>query len=338
MLQKLGVYTGKWTVHEQSTPMPSQDRAAILLLSGTLALTNVACNQVNSSWSPNAPSKPVAASPTPSRAPNPPLIKPSVVATPISQPTIAPKEAYERALDAAYSASTIAQSAQSSSDWQLVSDRWQEAIGLLKMVSSTSTYHAIAQPKIAEYQRNLSMAQQQATRPRSKSSSTTEIAISPRTVFQPSASSPNQTPSPQAPATASTPATASKTNTDNQRVFKAPIKRRVRGTPVIDVTFNGTQKFEMVFDTGASGTVITQAMAKSLGIVSQGEVTANTASAKGVKFGIARVESIAVGEAVERNVQVAIGGPDLEIGLLGQDFYSKYDVSIKQDVVEFHSR
>ena len=112
----------------------------------------------------------------------------------------------------------------------------------------------------------------------------------------------------------------------------------MRGTPVIDVTFNGTQTFEMVVDTGASGTVITQAMAQRLGIVSDGEVKANTASAKGVKFGAGRLESIAVNGAETRNVPVAIGGPDLEIGLLGQDFFSKYDVSIKQDVIEFHSR
>jgi len=37
----------------------------------------------------------------------------------------------------------------------------------------------------------------------------------------------------------------------------SPIKRRASGTPVINVTFNGTQQFEMIVDTGASGTVIT---------------------------------------------------------------------------------
>jgi len=36
----------------------------------------------------------------------------------------------------------------------------------------------------------------------------------------------------------------------NQTVFQAPIKRRASGTPVINVTFNGTQQFEMIVDTG----------------------------------------------------------------------------------------
>ena len=41
------------------------------------------------------------------------------------------------------------------------------------------------------------------------------------------------------------------------RVFRVPIKRRSGRTPVIDVTFNGGQSFEMIVDTGASKTLIT---------------------------------------------------------------------------------
>jgi predicted aspartyl protease len=119
-------------------------------------------------------------------------------------------------------------------------------------------------------------------------------------------------------------------------VFKAPIKRRAGRTPVIDVTFNGGQTFEMIVDTGASGTVITQAMANRLGVVSEGKVLADTASKQGVQFLTGTVRSIAVAGVVARDVKVAIAGPELQLGLLGQDFYGKYDVWIKQDVVEFH--
>lgn len=279
---------------------------------------------------------PVATSPTPSRA-TPPPIKPSPIATPLKQPPIDPKQAYERAMDVAYSAETIAESAQSAGDWQLAIARWQEAIGLLKKVPSSSSYHAIAQPKIAQYQRNLGVAQQKATRPGSSTPSKTEIPISPGAVFEPSSPTSSQTPSSKTPAT-SIPGATTNTNTGQKGVITAPIKRRQRGTPVIDVTFNGTQTFEMVVDTGASGTVITQSMAKSLNLVPDGTVTANTASAKGVTFRTGIVESIAVEGAVEQKVRVAIGGAELEMGLLGQDFFSQYDVSLKQDVVEFHSR
>lgn len=316
--------------------MPSQKCAAILLLSGTLSVTQVACSQLNSLWSPKEPPMPVATDPTPSTATRPP-VKSSPIATPINQPTLAPQEAYERAMDAATSAEMIAESAQSAGDWQLAIARWQEAIGLLKRVPSSSSYHVIAQPKIAQYQRQLGVAQQKATRPGAGAPSKTEIAVSPGAVFGPSSPSPSPTSSSKTAAT-STPGATSKTNTDQQGVFTAPIKRRQRGTPVIDVTFNGTQTFEMVVDTGASGTVITQAMAKSLNIVPNGTVTANTASAKGITFRTGTVESIAVDGAVERKVRVAIGGAELEMGLLGQDFFSQYDVSLKQDVVEFHRR
>ena len=137
--------------------MPSVDRAAILLLSGTLALINVGCSQVNSLWSFNEQPEPVA-SVSPSTADDL-ADDPEPVATPISQPPISAKDTYERGLDAAYSAASLGQSAQSPEDWQLVMSRWQEAIKLLKGVPSSSPYHAIAQSKIAEYQSNLRIAQ-----------------------------------------------------------------------------------------------------------------------------------------------------------------------------------
>jgi predicted aspartyl protease len=320
--------------------MLRHDRAAILLLSGTLALMNVACSRVNSLWRPDEAPEPVAVSSSPSPAANPPD-QPTPAATPTSQPPLAAKDAYERALDAAYSAATISQSAESSEDWQLVSSRWKEAIELLRIVPASSSYHAIAQQKIAEYQRNLGIAQQQASRPRPASPLSRAIATAPRPATSPASPSPTQAPSTPAPATepsTPTPATEPKTNTSNPRVFKAPIKRRLGRTPVIEVTFNGGQAFDMVVDTGASGTVITKAMAQSLGVVPEGKVLANTASNQGVKFLTGRVQSIAVAGAVEKNVQVAIAGPELELGLLGQDFYGKYDIWIRQDVVEFHPR
>ncbi|MDO4929490.1 MAG: retropepsin-like aspartic protease, partial [Corynebacterium sp.] len=52
----------------------------------------------------------------------------------------------------------------------------------------------------------------------------------------------------------------------NPQVFQAKIKRRAGGTPVIDVVFNGNKTFEMILDTGASGTLISQRMATALGV------------------------------------------------------------------------
>lgn len=308
--------------------MSSPARAAIFLLSGSLALVSVACSQVNYLWRSDQPPESVATSSRASNVANTPAnSKPK--ATPTSSPPLAAQDAYERALDAAYSAASLSQSAESADDWQLVISRWQEAIKLLRIVPSSSTYHTIAQSKIAQYQRNISIAQQEAAHPRPRPKA---IAIVPQTAAPSGGSSPTQKTSRPSPAT------EQKTNTTNSSVIKAPIKRRAGGTPVIDVTFNGKQTFEMVVDTGASGTVITQAMAQNLGVVPEGEVTANTASNKGIKFSTGKVQSIAVEGIVTKNVEVAIGGPDLELGLLGQDFFGNYDVLIRQNVVEFHHR
>ncbi|MEZ2240587.1 TIGR02281 family clan AA aspartic protease [Microcoleus sp.] len=119
-------------------------------------------------------------------------------------------------------------------------------------------------------------------------------------------------------------------------VFQAKIKRREANIPVIEVTFNGIQKFDMMVDSGASGTVITPAMAKALGVIPQGTVQAKTPNGEAT-FPLGRLTSIQAGGLSIKNVVVAIS-PSLEIGLLGHDFFGDKDVTIKQDVIEFRDR
>ncbi|NJK74286.1 MAG: hypothetical protein HC942_09555 [Microcoleus sp. SU_5_6] len=123
----------------------------------------------------------------------------------------------------------------------------------------------------------------------------------------------------------------------NQKVFQARIKRRAGGTPVIDVVFNGNRTFEMIVDTGASGTLITQRMASVLGVRPVRTIKAGIADGSIVEFPVGRVQSMGVGGAQVRNVEVAIAR-QMEIGLLGHDFFGNYDVKIKKDVVEFYTR
>jgi len=123
----------------------------------------------------------------------------------------------------------------------------------------------------------------------------------------------------------------------NQKVFQAKIKRRAGGTPVIDVVFNGNKTFEMIVDTGASGTLISQRMATALGVKPVRTVRAGIADGSVVEFPIGVVRSMRVGGAVIQNVEVAIA-KQMPIGLLGHDFFGNYDVKIKKDVVEFYVR
>ncbi|XDE60741.1 TIGR02281 family clan AA aspartic protease [Arthrospira platensis BEA 1257B] len=120
-------------------------------------------------------------------------------------------------------------------------------------------------------------------------------------------------------------------------VYQAPIIRRHQGIPVVLATFNDSQPFPMMIDTGVSGTVITPLMAEVLGVVRTGRGLANTPSEQNVEFDLGEIISIEVGGAMASNLTVAIA-PALEVGLLGQDFFGQYDVTIREDVIEFRTR
>lgn len=114
-------------------------------------------------------------------------------------------------------------------------------------------------------------------------------------------------------------------------VFQAQIKRRDGGIPVIEVTFNSKQKFEMLVDSGASITKITEAMAKALNLKPDGKMKSQIASGEIIESPTSRVDSIEVAGAVNKNLMVSIGS----VALLGQNFVGNYEMTIKQDVVEF---
>lgn len=124
-------------------------------------------------------------------------------------------------------------------------------------------------------------------------------------------------------------------NSSTPGVFNVPIKRRISGIPVIDVTFNKQHKFEMMLDTGASKTVLTPTMAQVLQIRPQGVMRASTVGGE-IVAPIGYVNSVEVAGLSTQQFIVAV--VDMEIGLLGQDFYSEYDVIIRKNVIEFHHR
>lgn len=142
---------------------------------------------------------------------------------------------------------------------------------------------------------------------------------------------------PTRPSQATTGRTASQTPGSAQKVTTVPILRRSGLTPVIAVTFNGTQTYEMILDTGASGTLVTRAMANELRLQQTGTVVASIADGSTVRFPTGRVKTIAVNAAQVQDVTVAIAD-NMNIGLLGHDFFGNYDIRIGKDVVEFSRR
>lgn len=264
---------------------------------------------------------------------------------PAASPTIAMQpDAYALGLARASSAFNIGQSAQSKDDWHLVAERWQQAIQLMATVPKSSQHHAEATLKLTDYRRNLAFAQQQGDRPTPNNSGiVVRTSQSSRSNLAPT----RAIASSRAPRATVMPIPLSReisSSANNVRpatshaAFFAPIVRRAGNTPVIAVTFNGSQIYEMIVDTGASGTLITPGMAASLGIRSVGETSVDTASAQGVSFSMGYVNSIEVGGAVAQNVLVAMGGPELTLGLLGHDFFGNYDITIRENEVEFQER
>ncbi len=127
------------------------------------------------------------------------------------------------------------------------------------------------------------------------------------------------------------------TATTAEGSFEIPINRRLANVPAVNVTFNG-RTYEMLFDTGASGTVITQRMAAELGVIPEGRAFVNTASQRNVPIDLGRVATIEVGGLQQNNTVVAIAGPELDMGLLGQDIFGAYDVTIRANVIELQAR
>ncbi|MBW4655738.1 MAG: retroviral-like aspartic protease family protein [Kaiparowitsia implicata GSE-PSE-MK54-09C] len=119
--------------------------------------------------------------------------------------------------------------------------------------------------------------------------------------------------------------------------FVAPVVERVAGIPIIDVTFNNNQTVPMMIDTGASGTLITQPIARALRVESVAKVSTSTVNGT-VVLDVGYVNSINVHGAEVINVPVAIALPNMSVGLLGHDFLQHFDVTLREDVVEFEPR
>ena len=127
-------------------------------------------------------------------------------------------------------------------------------------------------------------------------------------------------------------------NTTYERgLYTVPIKRRRAGIPVIDVKFNNKYTFEMMLDTGASLTVLTPAMARTMKIKPEGSLGIQTPSNELTYVPWSQVKSVSTAGIVSKQVQIVIS-PSLDMGLLGQNFFGIYDVTIKRDVIEFRER
>ena len=79
-------------------------------------------------------------------------------------PDTAP-DTFREAVNSAVKASELGRAAKTKEDWATVTDRWQEAVSLMRRVPESSPNHQLAQTKVLEYQKYLLYAQEAAVNP-----------------------------------------------------------------------------------------------------------------------------------------------------------------------------
>lgn len=213
---------------------------------------------------------------------------------PQEQPTpTAQTNHFGEAVTRAQSAVAIGQSAQSPDDWNLAASRWEQAVIYMQQVPNSDPNYAIAQQKVQEYQQNLALAERRA-----------------------SGEMPNNTP------------TMANVDRPPGLVASIPIVGQMGGTRIVPVTLTGnggTQQFNMLFDTGASLTLITPEMADAVGALVIGSIPVTVADGRQVQIPLGYIDTLKVGDLVVRDLRVGIGG---DVALLGQDVYGEYGLSI----------
>ncbi|MBD0393072.1 MAG: hypothetical protein ICV52_04150, partial [Microcoleus sp. C1-bin4] len=74
-------------------------------------------------------------------------------------------DTFREAVNSAVKAAELGRSAKTKEDWATVTDRWQEAVSLMRRVPESSPNHQLAQTKVLEYQKYLLYAQEAAVNP-----------------------------------------------------------------------------------------------------------------------------------------------------------------------------
>ena len=120
----------------------------------------------------------------------------------------------------------------------------------------------------------------------------------------------------------------------NQRWFRVPIQGRSGGIPIIAVTLNGEHTFPMLVDTGASITTITPKMARLIGFSPQGKERVTFANGQVKEVPTGTISSINVGDAQLNDFTVVVA----DVPLLGQNFFSEYNVTVGKDFIVFRPR
>jgi clan AA aspartic protease (TIGR02281 family) len=281
--------------------------AAVMLLS--------ACN--TSAPTPKISTTPVASEPE-APAPSPTA---TTAATTIASVA---NDRYQDALNTAAAARAISETALAKDDWSLVADRWQESVHLLTTVPKNSVNYPLAMKILPQFQRNLAAARQKSAN--YQSPKTDQQNVDPTKKVNKVDKKDGET------------STVITTTTVAQpQSFSLPIIAKNNNVPIVEVVINGSERVPMMLDTGASKTLLTKGVASRLQLTSQGKTKAKTANGN-AEFDTVKLDSVEFGQGKVTDLSVAVGGDNLNYGLLGHDVYKGYDITLTEDSVQFKKR
>jgi predicted aspartyl protease len=235
---------------------------------------------------------------------------PTLPPLPIQSTAIATSPLYQTAIATAQTANQLSQQAKSVEDWQAVVIQWQTAVNLMQKIPEHDVNRTAAL-------KNLVLLEEGVARSKVKLKEF-KVQSSEQESFTPTQIIPAKP--------SSKPIETIGSN------YQATIKSYRNNIPIIDVMFNGSVSFEMMVDTGASNTMITESMSKILQVKAVRSVPAKTPGGE-VEFQVGYVDSIGIGDNSVEGLPVAIGTE----ALLGHDFFGDCNINIKRDqnIVEF---
>lgn len=236
---------------------------------------------------------------------------PTLPPMPIQSTGIVTSPLYQTAIATAQSATQLSQQAKSVEDWQAVVIQWQTAVNLMQKIPENDVNRTAALKNLVLLEEGVARSKAKLKEFQAQSSQQERLPLTQTSISAKPSSNPIVT-------------IGSK--------YQAIIKSYRNNIPIIDVMFNGSVSFEMMVDTGASNTMITESMSKILQVKAVRSVPAKTPSGE-VEFQVGYVSSITVGDNSVEGLPVAIGTE----ALLGHDFFGDCNINIKRDqnVVEF---
>ncbi len=270
----------------------------------------------------SAPTPEVSAAPVPVTS-----VSPSPAASPVDTAAMnasIANDRYQDALNAAAAARAVSETALAKEDWSLVADRWQESIGKLKEVPKNSINYSLAMKILPQFQQNLSHARQKAANFKAPK------ADQPISDLKKSDSTKKTSKADQ-----SEPVVITKI--EQSTSFSLPIVAKNNNVPIVEVVINGSDRIQMMLDTGASKTLLTKGVAERLKLVSSGKTKAKTANGT-AEFDTVKLDSVEFGQGKVTDLSVAVGDNSLNYGLLGHDVYKGYDITLTEDSVQFKKR